>query len=74
LRPIDYKDGLPVVGLFFTQAEFKDLVSTKYLFPPHRFHHSFLDTLFGITNGHIGAIADSIRIILENDVDPFMVV
>jgi hypothetical protein len=57
-------------GLFFTQAEFYDLISTKYL--SCRFHQSFLDTLFEITNGHIGAITDFIRIILEHDVGPSM--
>jgi hypothetical protein len=30
LCPIDHKDSLPAVGLFYSQAEFNDLVSSEY--------------------------------------------
>jgi hypothetical protein len=68
LRPISHDDGLPSVGLFFSQEEFDDLVSKRY--PPEQyfFDSSFFDGLLLVTEGHIGAISDFIGIITAHDV------
>jgi len=41
------------VGLLPTKAEFDEVVPK--LFPNHRFDDSFLDSVFDITRGHVGA-------------------
>ncbi len=71
LRHIDHKDHLPPVGLFFTLSEFNDLVTKNYPSPQFHFHSSFFDTLFRVTNGHVGAIQDFISIIIADDVSSF---
>jgi hypothetical protein len=72
LRPIIHDDGLPSVGLFFSQEEFDDLVSKH--FPPkqHFFDSSFFHAVFLVTGGHIGAIHDFIQIITDHDVGPHL--
>ena len=67
LRHIEHGDNLPAVGLFFTRTEFDKLVSTLYT-PESSFDPSFLNTLFDITSGHVGAIIDFMRIVLADDV------
>jgi hypothetical protein len=74
LCPIDHKDSLPTVRLFFSQAEFNDLVSLEYRSPPHHFHQSFFDKIFVVMNGHIGAIKNFISIILEDNVSSFRII
>lgn len=68
LCPIQHMDNLPAVGLFFTQMEFDNLVSLLYPSPDYFFDVSFLNALFNITQGHVGAIIDFIWIILTDDV------
>lgn len=60
-------DDLPPVGLFFNQAEFDELVQ-QYPSPEYHFHPSFLQTVFRITQGHVGAMCDVIKIVLSYDV------
>ena len=71
LRHIDHKDDLPPVGLLFTRSEFDDLVAMQYPPPNFCFDLSFFDGVFGITNGHVGAIQCFINIVVADDVSPF---
>lgn len=71
LLPITHEDNLPAVGLFFNQAEFEEL-AMQYSSPEHHFDHSFLDTVFRITQGHAGAMHDVINIALCYDVCPVL--
>ena len=50
--------------------EFDDLVSTMYPSSEYSFDSSFFNELFDLTDGHVGAIADFIRIILGHEVSP----
>ena len=68
LLPIQHDDNLPPVGLFFTEKEFKDLVSVLYPETDFRFDGYFFETLFDITKGHVGAIRDFVRVIVADDV------
>ena len=68
LRAIRQEDGLPAAGLLFTRMEFNDLVSVMYPSSEYAFDISFFDNLFDITEGHVGAIVDFMRIILAHDV------
>ena len=68
LLPISHEDNLPAAGLFFTRAEFDELVSTHYPTTEYLFHPSFLDKVFGITEGHVGAMRDFMNIVLSDDV------
>jgi hypothetical protein len=68
LRAIRHNDNLPAAGLLFTRTEFNDLVSVMYSPPEYVFDISFFDSLFNLTEGHIGAITDFIRIILTDNV------
>lgn len=70
LRAIQHKDGLPSAGLFFSRVEFDNLVSTMYPSQKYLFDKSFFNELFHLTDGHVGAIADFIRIILSHEVGP----
>jgi hypothetical protein len=70
LRAIQHEDGLPSAGLFFSRVEFDNLVSTMYPSPKYSFDNSFFDELFDITDGHVGAITEIIRIILAHEVGP----
>ena len=66
LRHVDHEDDLAPVGLFFTRSEFNDLVKDWKSF----FDESFFDAVFHITNGHVGAIHDFIRIVSDDSVSP----
>ncbi len=68
LRAIQHEDNLPAAGLLFTRMEFNDLVSVMYPSPEYAFDTSFFDSLFNLTEGHVGAIVDFIGIILADDV------
>ena len=72
LRHVVHEDGLPPAGLLFTRSEFNDLVIKHYPSSVFCFHLSFFNALFDITNGHVGAIHDFIRIIIADDVSPFV--
>ena len=68
LRPIQHEDNLSAAGLLFTRIEFDNLVSVMYPFPRYVFDISFFDNLFDLTEGHVGAMTDFIRIILADEV------
>ena len=68
LRAIRREDNLPAAGLLFTRMEFNDLVSVMYPSPEYAFDTSFFDSLFNLTEGHVGAIVDFMGIILADDV------
>ena len=70
LQHIQHEDGLPPAGLFFSRVEFDNLVSMKYPTPKYLFDNSFFNELFDITDGHVGAITEFIRIILAHEVGP----
>ena len=72
LLPTTHGDHLPAVGLLFTHAEFDELVSRQYPYSEYYFHPSFLDTVFGITEGHVGAMYSFLNIILGSDVFTFL--
>lgn len=72
LRHIDHEDYLPPVGLLLTQSEFTDLVKVHYSSPEYCFDSSFFDSVFRITNGHVGAIYDFIRIVTADGVSPLV--
>jgi hypothetical protein len=71
LRAIQHKDDLPPVGLFFTRMEFHDLVSNLYPSREYCFDTSFFDAVFDLTEGHVGAIHDFVKIIVAHDVGSF---
>ena len=68
LRPIDHGDGLPAVGLFFSREEFDDLIFRQYPILEYHFHSSFLDSVFHLTAGHVGAVLAFVTVIVGNDV------
>ena len=70
LRATQHEDGLPSAGLFFSRVEFDNLVSTMYPSQKYSFDKSFFNELFDLTDGHVGAITDFIRIILAHEVGP----
>ena len=72
LRQIKHRDDLDPVGLLFSRMEFDDLVSKQYSSPEHHFHPSFLDAVFDLTGGHVGAIYDFMRIVATDDVRFFI--
>ena len=71
LRPID-SDGLGAVGLLFSRKEFDDLVCKKFPSRDYHFHPSFFNAVFNLTDGHVGAIHDFVKIIAAHDVRFFM--
>jgi hypothetical protein len=72
LLPTTHQDNLPAAGLLFTRAEFDALVSKQYSYPQYHFHPSFLDMVFEITEGHVGAMYSFLQIILGSDVCTFL--
>ena len=68
LRAIQHDDNLPAAGVLFTRKEFNDLVAVMYPSPEYVFDASFFDSLFNLTEGHVGAIVDFMRVILSDDV------
>lgn len=65
LRPIDHGDGIPSAGLSLTSAEFTDMVHRKY--PGGRFTQDFLDYVFHVTAGHVGAVYDWLGAVMEHE-------
>ena len=55
LRAIDHGDGIEA-GLLLTQDEFQDFVEKR--FDSHRFDEHFLDSIYRLTTGHVGACED----------------
>lgn len=72
LRSIQHDDDLPPIGLFFSQAEFGDLVSKRYPSSNFSFHASFFDRVYDLTQGHIGAVKDLIKVVLAHSVSPLL--
>jgi len=62
LRKIDHYDGLPAVGLLFSQEEMDDLVSVLSR-SFHYFDPSFFVSVFRSCAGHIGAICDFLEVV-----------
>lgn len=58
LARLDCGDGI-LVGLLFTREEFNALVRLK--FHDNRFSDSFLDCVFDMTKGHVGACEDLMK-------------
>ncbi|KIM77705.1 hypothetical protein PILCRDRAFT_11794 [Piloderma croceum F 1598] len=56
----DHGDQI-AVGLLLTKAEFDEVVPK--LFQNHQFDVSFLDSVFDITGGHVGACEDFLRVV-----------
>jgi hypothetical protein len=73
LLPTAHEDNLPAAGLLFTPAEFNELVSKQYSDSEYHFHPSFLDMVFEITDGHVGAMYSFLHSILGSDVMYFLV-
>jgi hypothetical protein len=72
LRPIHYDDDTASVGLLFTRTEFGDLVTKQY--PKNGLDSSFLDNVFDLTAGHVGAFLDFIKIIVNHKVSTFALI
>jgi len=68
LLPTAHEDNLPAAGLLFTLAEFDELVSKQYPDREYHFDRFFLDMVFEITEGHVGAIHSFLSIILGSNV------
>jgi hypothetical protein len=65
LRAVDYGDGV-AVGLLLTEREFHDFISKK--FSGHRFDDAFLEAIYDLTTGHVGACKDLLEAIQAHDV------
>lgn len=65
LIAVDHGDGTPI-GLLLTRREFDELL-TK-VFVDHYFDTSFLDGVYNITNGHVGACEDFLRVVRADEV------
>ncbi|EDR08420.1 uncharacterized protein LACBIDRAFT_297062 [Laccaria bicolor S238N-H82] len=67
LLPTADEGNLSAAGLLFTHAEFDELVSKHYPDSEYHFHPSFLEMVFKITDGHVGAMYSFFHIILGSD-------
>jgi hypothetical protein len=63
LWPADHGDGI-AVGLLLTKSELSDLAAKQVV--GHRFDASFLNCMFDLTNGHVGACEDLMRIVVAH--------
>ena len=68
LARLDSGDGFPV-GLLFTREEFNALVQLR--FRDRRFSDTFLDCVYDMTNGHVGACEDLMNMIVAHEVKTF---
>jgi len=66
LAPVDNGDGFSV-GLLFTKEDFYALVPLRFI--DNRFCPSFLDCVFDMTMGHIGACLDVLQMIIAHPVN-----
>jgi hypothetical protein len=71
LHPIDHGYGLPTIGLLFSREEFDDLISRQYPNPDYHFDSSFFDSVFDLTEGHVGAVLAFMTVVISHDVGPF---
>lgn len=65
LHAIDQGDGI-TVGLLLTQEEFDDFVEKR--FGRNRFSPEFLESIYELTTGHVGACEDVLEVIQAHDV------
>jgi hypothetical protein len=65
LRPIDYEDGTPPIGLCLTETEFREYIAIRH---PDIFDQDILDIIYRRTYGHVGAITDFINVITSHNV------
>ena len=72
LRPIQCNDDTASVSLLFTWTEFDNLVTKQY--PKNCLDSSFLNDVFDITGGHVGAFLDFIKIIVNHNVTAFALI
>ena len=72
LRPIQHDDDIAPVGLFFTRTEFDDVIRNEYRM--NRLDSSFLNNVFDLTGGHVGAFLDLIKIIVNHNVSTFALI
>jgi hypothetical protein len=70
MRHTDY-DELGSVGLLFSQTEFNELVDKKFPIV-HHFDSLFLKDVFELSGGHVGAIRDLLKVIVNHSVCFFM--
>jgi len=68
LARLDCGDGI-LVGLLFTREEFNELVQLR--FGGRRFSDTFLDCVYDMTNGHVGACEDLMNMIVAHEVKTF---
>jgi hypothetical protein len=68
LARLDCGDGI-LVGLLFTREEFNELVQLR--FRGRRFSDTFLDCVYDMTNGHVGACEDLMNMIVAHEVKTF---
>ncbi|OCB91863.1 hypothetical protein A7U60_g858 [Sanghuangporus baumii] len=66
LRPVDHNDGLPSVGILFTEKEYWDLIQLHYRGSSH-FDETFFRNVFEVTGGHIGAILGFIQVVVNDN-------
>ena len=62
------RDHILPVGLFLPRKEFNGLISRQYPNPEYHFHLSFLDSVFDLTEGHVGAVLAFMMVITMHDV------
>jgi hypothetical protein len=67
LRPFDHGDGV-AVGLLLTRSELDDFAQKRNR--GHRFDTSFFDCIFDLSNGHIGACEELMRVVCVHSVCP----
>jgi hypothetical protein len=69
LARLDCGDGI-IVGLLFTREEFNELVELR--FRGRGFSDTFLDCVYDMTNGHVGACQDLMNMIVAHEVKTFI--
>jgi hypothetical protein len=65
LHAIDQGDGI-TVGLLLAQEEFHDFVKKR--FGQNSFSPEFLESIYELTTGHVGACKDALEVIQAHDV------
>jgi len=68
LARLDCGDGI-VVGLLFTRDELHTFVQLR--FRDKGFSDSFIDCIFDMTNGHVGACQDLLDKVIAHEVENF---
>ena len=58
------------IGLFLTRFEFDDFITLRYPSTLYAFDSSFLDLIYDLAVGRVGAIDDLITLLLVHDLCP----